>query len=309
MNIQRLQRLAAGLYVAVVLVTTIALLVVWLSWRSPPPDDVVHGRSALWAGHRWVGDPPDEHAYAQLARRLIDHGIDDVFFHVGPLDADGTIPPAKFAYAADLLDAMRRLAPGVRTQAYIGQVEQRGGGPLDLDRPEIRAAIAITASHFLDLGFGGIHYDIEPVYPGDDRFLDVLVRTRAVMAGRGVLSVALEQVEIFGGAQRLVQRAVDRYHDPTTDYLRQVAQHVDQVAIMTYDTGLPTDWLFGACLARADHPDVFVRKAIGWALREHSKVDEAAVVAFVAAHERELSGLSRREALMWRERRRGRLGG
>jgi 3-methyladenine DNA glycosylase AlkD len=69
------------------------------------------------------------------------------------------------------------------------------------------------------------------------------------------------------------------------------------------------DWLFAACLARADHPDVFVRKAIGWALREHSKVDEAAVVAFVAAHERELSGLSRREALVWLERRRGRLGG
>lgn len=64
------------------------------------------------------------------------------------------------------------------------------------------------------------------------------------------------------------------------------------------------DWLFAACLARGDHPDFFVRKAIGWALREHSKVDAAAVVAFVGAHERELSGLSRREALVWLERRR-----
>jgi 3-methyladenine DNA glycosylase AlkD len=67
------------------------------------------------------------------------------------------------------------------------------------------------------------------------------------------------------------------------------------------------DWLFAACLARADHADFFVRKAIGWALREHSKVDEQAVVAFVAAHEGELSALSRREALMWLERRRRRL--
>ena len=68
------------------------------------------------------------------------------------------------------------------------------------------------------------------------------------------------------------------------------------------------DWLFGACQARAADTDFFVRKAIGWALREHSKVDERAVVAFVAAHESELSGLSRREALMWLERRRRRLG-
>ncbi|HET6771933.1 MAG TPA: DNA alkylation repair protein [Acidimicrobiales bacterium] len=66
-------------------------------------------------------------------------------------------------------------------------------------------------------------------------------------------------------------------------------------------------WLFAACLARADHPDFFVRKAIGWALREYSKVDEHAVVAFVADHEGELSSLSRREALMWLERRRRRL--
>jgi 3-methyladenine DNA glycosylase AlkD len=66
-------------------------------------------------------------------------------------------------------------------------------------------------------------------------------------------------------------------------------------------------WLFDACLARAADTDFFVRKAIGWALREHSKLDEQAVVAFVAAHESELSGLSRREALMWLERRRRRL--
>lgn len=63
-------------------------------------------------------------------------------------------------------------------------------------------------------------------------------------------------------------------------------------------------WLFDACLARAGDRDFFVRKAIGWALRERSKVDAEAVVAFVAAHERELSGLSRREALVWLERRR-----
>ncbi|HET9770887.1 MAG TPA: DNA alkylation repair protein [Acidimicrobiia bacterium] len=66
------------------------------------------------------------------------------------------------------------------------------------------------------------------------------------------------------------------------------------------------EWLFAACLLRSDHPDFFVRKAIGWALREHSKTDAPAVVAFVEAHADRLSGLSRREALVWLERRRGR---
>ena len=41
--------------------------------------------------------------------------------------------------------------------------------------------------------------------------------------------------------------------------------------------------------------EFFIRKAIGWALREYSKTDPAAVVAYCESHE--LSGLSRREAL------------
>jgi 3-methyladenine DNA glycosylase AlkD len=42
--------------------------------------------------------------------------------------------------------------------------------------------------------------------------------------------------------------------------------------------------------------DFFIRKAIGWALREYAKVAPDWVRAFVDAHAGELSGLSRREA-------------
>ena len=55
-------------------------------------------------------------------------------------------------------------------------------------------------------------------------------------------------------------------------------------------------WVFAACLARADHPDFFVRKAIGWILRDLAWVDPESVVAFVEGAP-VLSGLSKREAL------------
>jgi 3-methyladenine DNA glycosylase AlkD len=55
--------------------------------------------------------------------------------------------------------------------------------------------------------------------------------------------------------------------------------------------------LFRYCERRADHPDFFIRKAIGWALREYAKTDPDAVRAFVFAHQGVLSGLSKREAL------------
>jgi 3-methyladenine DNA glycosylase AlkD len=43
--------------------------------------------------------------------------------------------------------------------------------------------------------------------------------------------------------------------------------------------------------------EFFIRKAIGWALRQHAWTDPQEVARYVAAHESQLSGLSRREAL------------
>ena len=43
--------------------------------------------------------------------------------------------------------------------------------------------------------------------------------------------------------------------------------------------------------------EFFVRKAVGWALRQHARTDPDWVRAFVASHEDAMSGLSRREAL------------
>jgi 3-methyladenine DNA glycosylase AlkD len=43
--------------------------------------------------------------------------------------------------------------------------------------------------------------------------------------------------------------------------------------------------------------EFFIRKAIGWALRDHARTDPAWVRAFVDRHHDQLAGLSRREAL------------
>ncbi len=57
-------------------------------------------------------------------------------------------------------------------------------------------------------------------------------------------------------------------------------------------------WVLAACLACADHPDFFIRKAVGWILRDLAWVDPDAVVAFVEGEGAGvLSGLSKREAL------------
>ena len=57
-----------------------------------------------------------------------------------------------------------------------------------------------------------------------------------------------------------------------------------------------SDRLFRYCLARADEPDFFYRKAIGWALRQYARTDPDAVRDFCAANQHRLSKLSLTEA-------------
>ncbi|MGD2060235.1 MAG: DNA alkylation repair protein [Acidimicrobiia bacterium] len=54
--------------------------------------------------------------------------------------------------------------------------------------------------------------------------------------------------------------------------------------------------LFRFCEARLHEGEFFIRKAIGWALREYSKTDAGAVASFVDRHREEMAGLTYREA-------------
>ena len=66
---------------------------------------------------------------------------------------------------------------------------------------------------------------------------------------------------------------------------------------LNYKLQTNPDRLFDYCIRRAPDTEFFIRKALGWALRQYARFDEAAVVRFVAEQDRILSGLTKREAL------------
>lgn len=57
-----------------------------------------------------------------------------------------------------------------------------------------------------------------------------------------------------------------------------------------------TEWLDESLTAHVHYKEFFLRKAIGWALRDYGKINPRWVRQWVDAHP-ELSGLSQREAL------------
>lgn len=63
-----------------------------------------------------------------------------------------------------------------------------------------------------------------------------------------------------------------------------------------YGPATDTGRLFGYCTRQTGHRDFFVRKAIGWALRQYARTDPEAVRAYLTDHDGQLSRLSVREA-------------
>ncbi len=72
-------------------------------------------------------------------------------------------------------------------------------------------------------------------------------------------------------------------------------QRVCIIFQLTYKKATNTQLMFDYILLCADSQEFFLQKAIGWALRQYSRTDAQAVIAFVANHE--LKPLSKREAL------------
>lgn len=109
---------------------------------------------------------------------------------------------------------------------------------------------------------------------------------------------------VDGVASHLVGELLRRYGDelrPTMlDWSRDPNLWKRRTAILCQvgaKTATVEALLYGCILPNlADH-DFFIRKAIGWALREYAKTSPESVRAFVEQHEAQLSPLSRREAL------------
>lgn len=69
------------------------------------------------------------------------------------------------------------------------------------------------------------------------------------------------------------------------------------IAQLSSKEGTDVELLEAAIVPNMREQDFFLRKGIGWALREYAKTDPVWVAGFVHVHQGELSGLSRREAL------------
>jgi hypothetical protein len=232
--------------VALVPLLLLATAVAWLTAAgsgTASPAARSTGSDAIWLGHAWVDGRHTQSDMDALAARLRTTGVHDVFVHSGPLSDDGTLDPALRPRARWLITALHQALSGVRVQSWLGDVA--GPGRLDLDDPETRDHVLASAGQVLDDGFDGVHYDLEPVADDSPGLLTLLAATHALTRQRrAVLSVAADQIEPLPGLAGPGQWVTHRPHWWSAGYLGEIAQRVDEVAIMAYDSGVPFDTAF-----------------------------------------------------------------
>ncbi|MFJ5729455.1 glycoside hydrolase family 18 protein [Streptomyces paradoxus] len=242
---------------AVVLLVLVPLLSVLTALRvnymgDPADGTQTRDRDALWLGHAWVDGRKKDADVTALARRLKDTGIRDLYVHSGPLEHDGTLPKSVYPKARWFIDAVHEKLPGVRVQAFLGDVlaSENSEGML-LNDPDTRAAVVRSARQVLDTGYEGIHLDLEPMPSGDRDFLALLDALRRETRSRDAqLSVAAHQIDPLPALHTVFGLFTEHPKWWSQEFFGQVARRVDQIAVMSYDTAQPLESTYGGYVAQ-----------------------------------------------------------
>jgi len=93
---------------------------------------------------------------------------------------------------------------------------------------------------------------------------------------------------VYGNYRAQARPVIERWIDDDDMWIRRTAI----LAHLKHKKETDAAQLFEHCLKRAHEQEFFIRKAIGWALREYSKTDPRVVRAFLRKNRKRLSNLS-----------------
>ncbi|GGT69574.1 glycosyl hydrolase family 18 protein [Streptomyces coeruleorubidus] len=246
------RRAALALLIALLPLLT-AETALYVNYQGDPAQGThTRNRDALWLGHAWVDGRKKDADVTALARRLQGTGIRDLYVHSGPLEHDGTLPESVYPRARWFIDAVHEKLPGIRVQAFLGDVlAGEGADGMVLEKPDTRAAVVRSARQILDTGYEGIHLDLEPMPSGDRDYLTLLDALRRETRSRDAqLSVAAHQIDPLPALHTVFGLFTDHPKWWSQEFFGQVARRVDQIAVMSYDTAQPLEGTYGGYVAQ-----------------------------------------------------------
>lgn len=233
------------------LVVFLLLIGIFAYLFSLPPDDSAPLNRDLkisaWMGVTWSMDVHPTTEIEQLADDLIRYGVDEIYVYASYLKAGDFFNPT-YDHAGEFITNLKQFAPDIQILAWIGvpiSITQPDGTFIAnrLESPDIRQMIAqFSVMAVEELGFDGIHLNAELIPDGDEAYLLTLEAIREALPEGTFFSTTAHALRL--NKQVTASPYPTIVHHASPDYVRDIAEFVDQIAIMTYDSGLsfPRDY-------------------------------------------------------------------
>lgn len=214
------------------------------------------------------------------------------------------------ADATALLEAAGDPEYGLAAAGYVKTDQPMFGTRM----PAVRGAVRELAATYPVDDHDTYVDDVLALWSGRERELQYLAIKWARRWPRQIVPASLplyERMIVEGAwwdlvddpASNLVGGVLLLYRDRTTPLVRSWIADEDMwrrrtalICQLKHRDRTDEQLLFDACLAMAHEREFFIRKAIGWALRQHAKTAPERVAAFLVDHRDRWSGLSWREA-------------
>jgi hypothetical protein len=196
------------------------------------------GMNGIWLAHGWLGDDEwfartgrdpkvfrNRDNVRNLASRLTNAGITDLFPHLCPCEQEGLIPPVNDAQTKLFLSETETF----RVMPWVGGVLGKQAFPdLPSWRNNFISSIVALLKTYPD--FAGVHLNIEPLPSGNRNFVKLLKDLRAALPDDKILSVAAYPPPTLWHPFSAV------HWDRT--YFTEISSLCDQMVVMMYDTSL-----------------------------------------------------------------------
>ncbi len=236
----------SNVYLLICLLVCVALVFALANWGWVSADVTCEvATRAAWISVDWVAQPVDAQATAALAESAQTNQMQHLSVYTTYLNANGKFN-ATFEHASAFVQTFRHTNQQTRLLAWVGLPLKNTRtlgiqGWVDLADAATRADIVqFIASLVNDAGFEGVHLNAETVHNMNLDYLLLLEELRLALGTHKTISIAGSHWVPDWANQLPVIRNL-RW---TGAYYQLVAQRVDQIAVMSYDSHLPTPALY-----------------------------------------------------------------
>ena len=228
----------------------VAALLVGLRWGWVSPDEWKQqecgfNQNAAWISVDWTSKPVDRIAVKELEEEFSARNIRYLYPYTSYLKADGQFS-LSYEYAKAFVSQFRIDNQQTYLLAWVGiplKNDRNVGiqGWVDLsDKNERQKIVDFVVRLVKSSGFDGVHLNVETVPDNDPNYLLLLDEVRSELGSEYILSVA----GTYWLPQAINELPVIDGYRWSSGYYKKIAERVDQIAVMTYDSVMPHSALY-----------------------------------------------------------------